>query len=249
MSENLPTKFDPAKWSDKFRDIAAEQRKTERASGAFFSTKSGQLSFQGAPIPGNSMDVVVLESIHERTFYSEKYGQGENTSPACYSFSQTGEDMTPHPEAAAPQSKTCKGCPHDKWKSADNGRGKACREGRRLALLSAADLTDPDKVVGATVGYLRLPVTSVRGFSAYVQAVVGGTDLPLFCSVTRVKVVPDAKTQIKVVFERVASLDSDAIVETVFQRATAEAENIAFPYPRPDMDAEPATPKKSSKKF
>jgi hypothetical protein len=115
--------------------------------------------------------------------------------------------------------------------------------------MSAADLTDPEKVVNATVGYLRVPVTSVRGFGSYVQGVVGGTDLPLFCHITRVSVVPDAKTQVKVNFERVAGINDNDVMEATFNRASAEAQNITFPYPKPDGDGEPAKPAKQSKKF
>jgi len=194
------------------------------------------------------MDVVVLESIHERTYYPEKYG-GDATTPVCYSFSQSGENMLPHPEAAKPQSKTCADCPQNKWGTSDNGKGKACREGRRLALMSAADLTDPDKVMGAVAGYLRLPVTSVRNFAGYVQGVVGGSDLPLFCHVSRVRVVPDPKNQVAVKFERVAGINDDAVMEAVFNRATAEADAIMFSYPRPEESSEARAPAKKSSKF
>lgn len=247
MSENLPTKFDPAKWQDRFKDVTAGQRQAERASGAFFSIKAATLTFQGNQIPGNKMDVVVLESIHERTYYPEDYG-GDVTSPTCYSFSQDGKDMKPHPEAASPQSKTCEECPHNKWGTGKNEKGKACREGRRLALMSAADLDNPDKVLSATAGYLRIPVMSVRNYANYLQAVVGGSDLPLFCHVTRVSVVSDPKVQVKVLFERVSGIERDDVMEAVFNRASAEADNIAFPYPKPDApETKPETPKKQRK--
>jgi hypothetical protein len=253
MSETLPAvpaaPGVPAKWADKFTKIAESQRKSEKTSGMFFSIKAGQLTFAGNPIAGNKMDTVVLESMHERVYYPEKYGSGENTSPTCYSYSATGEDMAPHPESLKPQHPTCKGCPHDKWGSSDNGKGKACKEGRRLSVMSAGDLTDAGKVGDAVVGYLRLPVTSVRNFSSYVQGVVGGSSLPLFCFVTRIAVLPDPKTQVKVTFERVSGIDNDEVMEAVFNRATAEAENIQFPYPRPNADGEPAKPAKKSGKF
>jgi hypothetical protein len=238
----------PAKWADKFKEIADGQRKAERTAGQFFSIRAGVLSFGGNAIPNNEVDVVVLESIHERTYYAEKFG-GEVSVPVCYSYSQDGEYTGPHPDAAKPQSKTCVDCPQNKWGSSDNGKGKACREGRRLSLLSAADLTDPDKVASGTVAYLRIPVTSAKGFSSHVQGVVGATDLPLFCHITRVKVLPDAKSQVKVNFSRVGGIERDDVMEAVFNRATAEAENITFPYPKPDGTAEAKPAVKTSKKF
>ena len=253
MSETLPATTQPgvpAKWAERFTKIAESQRKHEKTSGQFFSIKAGQLTFGGNPIAGNKMDVVVLESMHERVYYPDKYGTTDNTSPVCYAFSATGEDMAPHPESTKPQNATCKGCPHDKWGSSDNGKGKACKEGRRLSLISASELTSPSKVGDGVVGYLRIPVTSVRNFSTYVQGVVGGSSLPLFCFVTRVSVVPDPKTQVKVTFERVAAIDNDEVMDAVFNRATAEAENISFPYPRPNNEeAQPQKATKRSGKF
>jgi hypothetical protein len=139
-----------------------------------------------------------------------------------------------------PQAKLCSECPHDKFKTAANGKGKACRESRRLSLLSAADAKDADAVANGTVGYLRVPVTSVKGFASYVQGVTSATDLPLFCAVTRVSVVPDPKVQVRVNFTRSGMLDDDAVVEAVYGRAIAESEAIQFPYPKPDNDAPPA---------
>lgn len=246
MSENLPAKFDPAKWQDKFKDIAEGQRKAEKSTGQFFSIKSGVLSFAGSPMPGNKVDTVVVQSIHERVYYPGRFGEGESTSPACYSYSELGEDMKPHPESVDPQAKSCKDCPHDKWGTSDNGKGKKCREGRRLALMSATDLDSPDKVASAVVAYLKVPVTSAKGFSSYTQGVVGATGLPLFMHVTRVSVVPDAKNQIAVKFERVAPIERDDVIDAIHGRAVAEAEGIMFPYPKPEPQ-EQAKPAKARK--
>ena len=249
VKETLPAKFDPTKWTERLKLDAEKQRKAERSTASFFSIKAAQLSFQGQAIKDNKMQVVVLESIHERTWYPQKFGTGENTSPSCYALSPDGKDMVPHADAAKPQSPVCETCQWNKWGSSDNGKGKACREGRRLSLMSAADLTNPDKVVSGNVGYLRIPVTSVRGFGNYVQGVVSGTELPLFCHITRVSVVPDAKTQVKVLFERARGIEDDSVLEAVLTRASAETENIMFPYPKPEEqeEAKPEAPKKARK--
>jgi hypothetical protein len=250
-TKNLPAQagtFTPQKWTERFKAIAAAQAKSEQTSGQFFSIKSGVLAFNGNPIPGNKMDVVVLEALHERVYYPEKYGTGDAdkvATPACYSYSLDGEKMTPHPEARDIQHPTCAGCPRDKWGSGDNGKGKACKEGRRMSLMSASDLGDADKVGKAVVAYLRLPVTSVKNWGRYVSSVIGITELPAFASITRLSVVPDAKTQVQVKFERVAGINDDAVMDAVFGRATAEATASQFPYPK--ISAEDEQPKASKK--
>jgi hypothetical protein len=240
VKETLPAKFDPTKWTERLKLDAEKQRKAERSTASFFSIKAAQLSFQGQAIKDNKMQVVVLESIHERTWYPQKYGMGDNTSPACYALSVDGKDTVPHPEATQPQATTCETCQWNKWGSSDNGKGKACREGRRVSLMSADDISNPDKILSAVTGYLRVPVTSAKNFGNYVQGVVGGTDLPLFCHITQVSVVPDAKTQVKVLFEHVRGIEDDAVLEALYNRSTAEAENIFFPYPKPEGGDEPA---------
>ena len=240
-------------WKEKLQEKVKEQQQREKAQGGqFISIKSGVMSYGGLPVQGNKADMVVLESIFENAFYPDKYGTGENTSPACYAFSPTGDDMAPHPEAEHPQAKTCKECPLNKYGSADGGRGKgkACANRRRLAVISAAAVASADEINNAPTAYLRVPPTSTRYWSSYVQNLLAKTDMPFFASITNVAVAPDPKTVMRVSFSHVGEVKDDELLEALYRRAAAEAQLIDFPYPRaatPEAGAEAAKPTKKGK--
>ena len=236
-------------WKEKLQEKVKAQQEAEKAQGGqFISIKSGVMSYGGLPVQGNKADMVVLESVFENAFYPDKFGTSDNTSPACYAFSTSGgPDMAPHPDAEHPQSKTCRECPHNKFGSADGGRGKgkACANRRRLAVISAAAVSSAEEVNNAPTAYLRVPPTSTRYWSAYVQNVLARTDMPFFASITNIGVVPDPKTTMRVNFTHVAEIKDDELLEALYRRAAAEASLIDFPYPRSaGEDAPEAKPRK-----
>jgi hypothetical protein len=247
---NESTKMVP--WKEAMQGKVKEQAAAEKVTGTFISLKSGVMSYGGLPVQGNKADMIVLESIHENTYYPDKYGTTENQSPTCYAFSLTGIGMVPHPEAAKPQAKTCAECPRLKWGTADNGagKGKACSERRRLGVVPASSVESVEAIDAASVAYIRVPVTSVKHWSAYVQNVLAKTDMPVFGSITNVALVPDAKTQIKLTFTHVATIKDDELLEALYKRAAIETTMIDFPYPKPqDGESEAVPAKKQKSKF
>lgn len=239
-------------WKEKLQEKVKMQQQQEKAQGGqFISIKSGVMSYGGLPVQGNKADMVVLESIFENSFYPDKYGTTDNTSPACYAFSPTGgEDMAPHPDAEHPQSKTCRECPQNRYGSADGGRGKgkACANRRRLAVISAASVSSAEEINNAPTAYLRVPPTSTRYWSAYVQNVLARTDMPFFASITNIGVVPDPKTTMRCIFTHVAEVKDDELLEALYRRAAAEASLIDFPYPKSATGDEPEAPAAKPKK-
>ena len=72
---------------------------------------------------------------------------------------------------------------------------------------------------------LRTPVTSVKGFATYLQKIASATKRPLSAVVTKISVVPDAKTQFKVNFDFVRTIDDLDIVKALIARGEKELEN------------------------
>lgn len=238
----------PMNWQERLASMAQEAVKTEESvsAGNFISFKSGQMSFQGNPIQGNKLDVIVVDHILENCFYGRRYDGDNPTPPQCYAFGRSEDDLEPHEKASEPQHDKCKGCPMNEFGTADQGKGKACKNTRRIAVI-AADNLDPDAIASAEVGYMKLPVTSIKGWASYVRALSATEGKPPLAFVTQVSLVPDAKTQFKVGFTKVESLDAEAI-EAVLHRHDEVAESISFPYPEPSEEESPARGKKPAAK-
>jgi hypothetical protein len=83
----------------------------------------------------NAIIVDALPKV-SRTFYAGKYDpDAKPTLPDCWS------NLGDKPEAAAgsPQASNCASCPKNVMGSGENGKGRACRFQRRIALLIAGD--------------------------------------------------------------------------------------------------------------
>jgi hypothetical protein len=127
------------KWDEVLaaRAIMAQQSEAKVGGGKFISIKSGVMSFNGSPVPGNALDVVVVDSVLENQLYLGKYNPDVVQVPDCFAFGRNEKDMVPHKDSANPQADSCAECPHNEWGSADTGKGKKCGNVRRLALIPA----------------------------------------------------------------------------------------------------------------
>ncbi len=84
------------------------------------------------------LDVIIVDWLLEpsRKFYVGAYDKtAKQTLPDCWS----NDGVKPEATAKAPQAKSCMECPKNVKGSGSDGRGKACRYERRLAVLVAGD--------------------------------------------------------------------------------------------------------------
>lgn len=238
---------------------AAAEAEASTGGGQFFSMRGGQLSWQDSPLPGNEMAVIIIDSIFENVFYEGRYDPDTPQSPTCFAFARTEDELAPHiivKEAGQAQCmEACATCEHNEWGSADTGRGKACSNTRRLAMIPAGTydrngnlqlFEDADHFATTTIGFMKLPKTSVKGYANFVKQVSGALKRPPFGIITRVAVVPDAKTQFKVTFKPIEKV-SDELMSTIMQRREEVSSIIDFPY-QLDSGEEPEPAKKRGAK-
>lgn len=231
------------KWDEALAARAQIAKKAEEsvATGSFISLKSGIMTYNGNPVTGNKLDVVVIDSIMENKHYSSKYDANNPGSPTCYAFGRTEDTMAPHEQAELPVSEACAGCPNNEWGSGDEGRGKACKNVRRLAVISADALDDgADGVDEATVAYIELPVTSVKAWAGYVNQLVATANKPPLAFVTEVSLSPDTKTQFKVSFKAKEAIEDGELIGALLAKADVVEQSIAFPYTPNPAEARPS---------
>jgi len=225
--------------------------------GSFFSTRGGTLSWQDSPLPDNEMAVIILDHIFETVYYEGRYDPDVPQSPVAFAFGREESELRWHensdPEFAGQLCSESEVC---EWGSADTGRGKAARETRRLAMIPAGQFNrdgtfelfeDPDHYAKTEIGFMKLPVTSVKGFASFVKQVAGALKRPPFGVVARVAVVPDAKTQFKVTFEALEKVPDD-LIGTIMERREEAMAAIDFPYTREETEEAPAPRSRAAKK-
>lgn len=227
----------------------------------YISSRGGVLSVNNSPIPGNRAAVVIIDSVLENALYDGDFDPDEPRPPKCYAFGREVGAMAPHQkvvDAGDAQSESCKNCPKNQWGSADKGRGKACKNIARIAVVMAGQyvgdtgnklklLDDPDYYRKAEVYMMKLPVTSVGAFAAFVKSVreAWGGDLAQIA--TKVSVVPDAKSQYKVTFEAIQELPK-AVMPAILQKWKEVEPTMAQEYPDPQEGGGGGGGKKGGKK-
>lgn len=231
-----------AVWDQKLAERAAKAKKTEAsvATGSFISMKGGILSFMGNAVPDNKLRVVVVDAIMENDLFVGKFDPNSPQSPVCYAFGRDEDEMAPHEAVASPECDRCQGCPHNEWGSADTGKGKACKNVRRLALITEDALDGGvEGIADAEVAYLKLPVTSVKAWAGFVSQ-LAATNKPPLAFVTELSVVPDATSQFKVQFKAVEEIDDGDLLGALLEKADVVEQQIIFPYQVIEAPAKPA---------
>jgi hypothetical protein len=250
-------------------EIAAGAQRSGGGGGKFFSLQAGVLSYDGNPMPGNQMMVVILADTMENSWYDGPYDPSTPASPKCFAFGHEEADMEPHvavdnDEYFDRQHPQCNGCPRNEWGSAPTGKGKDCKNVMRIAMIPAGQykakgtgrnqtfepemFDDPTHFAKAEVAFLKVPVMSVKNYSKYVKQLNADLARPPHGVITNVYLEPDPKSQFRVMFELVDTLPKD-LLPVVMPRHKAELASIDFPYSPPLEPDEEKAPARSSNKL
>jgi hypothetical protein len=153
-------------------------------AGNYISIRGKNFTYQGAALD-DPLKVVVIDYGFENALYEGKWDPENPSPPVCFAMSKTNDDLSPHEDSPKPQSDHCKECPHNQFGTADTGKGKACKNSLRLALLSTSTKKFDAEFVGKTdTALIKLPPTSMKHFRGYLKKITEGLQLPLFSVIT-----------------------------------------------------------------
>ena len=127
---------------------------------------------------GGPMDVVIVDFVSGNYFYENSFDPNNITPPACFSLGTNPTQMVPSENSPVRQSDTCAACPMNQFGS--DGKGKACKNNRLLALLPVDADNDTPVMV------LKVSPTAIKAFDSYVASVARSFNLPPLGVVTEV---------------------------------------------------------------
>lgn len=236
----------PAELAAELAQAAKDDAARERPSISKISLKSGFLSYMKNPVAGNAMEVIVLADVYWRKLYMRKYDPNNIVNPDCFACKAgTDDGMEPHENVESPKNEECKGCKYSEWGSDPNspsGRGKWCKETRRIVVIPANMASTPEQVMSAEMAILDVPVMSVKNFSALVNTVAASVNLPLFCVVVKLAPVPDMKAQFVLTFTPMSVIQSPDVIQAL-RRRKEEAERAGSqPYDEAYLQGESDQP-------
>lgn len=254
-----PTALEP--WEQRMQEQAKEDRAKETLGVARITHQGGVLQVDGKNVEGNQIPLITLDYIFTKEYYEEKFTPGAHATPVCYAFGDSDKGLVAHPEAPAKQNlkpdgtSPCTGCPHNAFGTADVGRGKACKDTRRL-LVIAPLMKDGKPTVDATYvqrvekRQISIPPASLKNFGVYLTTLQDLTKYGnLREAVTLVKPQPRAKGGHELTFSFLRALTGEEL--KMLQPLQAGARDLlASPFPviEAEKAEEPAKPVKGQKR-
>lgn len=121
---------------------------------------------------GDEIQVVVIDFVSTNKFYSGPYNPNNPSPPDCYAIGRKLSEMAPEDDSPAIQADACATCALNQFGSGNNGKSKACKNTRTLAVV-LVDPEDPSAAAAldAPIYTMDLPPTAIRSFDGAVSAV------------------------------------------------------------------------------
>lgn len=254
-------------WEEQMRARANKVKKTEKpmSFSKKIGTRGGILTVDDEPIKDNNLDVVVIGWLHENQLYEGEFTPGQPTVPVCYAFNDPNDEdadpedtMGAHKEAEKPQGtdeewaegeagNACSGCWANKMGTAEKGRGKACKNVRRLMVITPDALESAEAMANAEMRQLSVPVMSVKFWTKFANGVADDLGRDPSGVVCNISTKQDAKANFVVLFDYREPIEFTQELWDAMEKKRAEAmRELLSPYPKQsdlDANAQPVQPR------
>ena len=217
----------PSDWEAQMAlDAKEEYQEESKVSGGSIvtlSTRDKRFSL-GDDDLGDEIDVVVADSAFEHAYYDRPYDEDNPSPPACFAIGKSEKDLKPHANSPVPQHDNCKDCPLNEFESALVGKGKACKNKRRLALFAHGD----DGLSTEQMVILPIAPTGLKNYAVYAKGVNAKFKRPTYGVVTTMG-FSDKKTYPIVTHKMKAVLEEDDVAR-VFKHKSQIEDILLEPY-------------------
>lgn len=133
----------------------------------------------------SEIDVVVVDFATVHNFYEGKFDSKNITPPGCFAVGFNPKAMAPTDSSPNKQAEDCQTCPMNEFGS--DGAGKACKNGRRLAVLPPNETGDDvDADENTELMILDVSPTALKNWDGYVQGLARTFQLPPVGFITHV---------------------------------------------------------------
>lgn len=165
---NVPAKANVTALADIRAQLAAEvaniQEQIGKPSGNKIKIKDKTFGFPDGSLDEGPISLTIIDFVSRNKFYTGKFDPKNPAPPECFAVGKNLKDMKPSANSPQPQASNCAECPNNQFGS--DGRGKACKNTRFLAVLPP-DVTDPS----AELMTLEVSPTGIQRFDAMVNSV------------------------------------------------------------------------------
>lgn len=167
-------------------ELETIQQTIEPPNTRMINLKGKVFTLPDGSTSSDPIDVVILDWRAYNLYFTGNYNPNKLEAPVCFALNKNISEMKPADSAPNPQNETCNGCPRNEWGSdPGGGKGKACKNTRKLAVISAHSDKKKDIFI------LQVSPTGIKHFEKMVNH-LAKMDLHPVQMVTRVSFVEDS---------------------------------------------------------
>lgn len=233
-------------------DAAADTSKIILGEGNKISIKGKKFKYRDTDL-GNPLNLIIIDSVIERSYYDRKYDADNTCPPACFALADSEhDDLSPSINSPDAQSENCNECPHDEYGTALVGKGKRCRTHIRLLCVDGAyDTYSVDDLDELEYAILSVPATSLNAWKGYVNKLGKHKSMPTYAVVTEVSFDPESDYG-KLEFNLVETVQDPNLIMAIREKRNELYDTLRYEYDvsgyTPPDTQKKATKKKTSKK-
>lgn len=213
----------PANLEEQFANEVAElQKRISAPSGDRISVTQAKTFKLPNGLEVDEIECVIVDFIAANYYYSKQFDRNNIIPPECFAMGLEPAGLVPSDNSPDKQCEACAGCWANQFKSAPNGRGKACSNTRLLAVLPLDATMDSVPMV------LKVSSTGLKSFDGHVATVAQKYGVPIRGVSTKITMSDDEWSSLRFsVIERLTPKDellavAQAAKANVMQRLMVE---------------------------
>lgn len=145
------------------KELGGLSHQIEPPSSNKISTKGKLFTLPGGRNSPGPMSVIVLDWVAVNMVYKGGYNPNVRQPPLCWAIGKNLDELMPSEAVKEPQGTDCTSCPKNAWGSGQGGKGKACKNQRRLLIVP------PDFTPSTDPMSLYVSPTGLKSWNAFVK--------------------------------------------------------------------------------
>lgn len=223
----------PANIQEQFaNEVAALQKRIAAPSGDRITVTQGRTMKLPNGLEVDEIECVVVDFVAANFYYASDFDRQNIVPPDCFAIGMEPAGLTPSDNSPDKQCAACAGCWANQFKSAKNGRGKACSNTRLLAVIPL------DADADSNIMILKVSSTGLKSFDGHVANVAAKYGVPIRGVTTRVTMSDEEYASLRfAVIEKLSPKDPLlAIAQSLKESALVRLQT------EPDVTAATAAP-------
>jgi hypothetical protein len=150
-------------------ELERQRERLAPVAGGSISTAGKVFTLPDGRSSQGPLQLVILDWRIHHAFYTGMYDPAKPVPPVCWAAGPSVADCAPPARVPSPKAATCLDCAFNQFGSAagGTGKGKACKETRRLAVIA------PDAQTEAEIIMLEVSPTGITPFEKYILLLQG----------------------------------------------------------------------------